>query len=686
MRASILVGLLALAAFVLPATASAASSTPRTYRVTDVRSAADRAAVARTGAAIVEVDHGAVIVTASTSDRRRLRRAGFKVRTLKQARRAVPKRGGRPRAGTTAFPGADANYHDYAEMSAQTLAVANAYPSIVQRFSIGTSYEGRTIWALKISDNVGTDENEPEVLFNANQHAREHLTVEMALYLLDELTQDYGSDTAITNAVNGREIWLVPMVNPDGVEYDIATGAYRMWRKNRQPNAGSSSVGTDLNRNWGWQWGCCGGSSGSFSSETYRGASAFSAPETQVLRDFVNSRVINGTQQIRAGIDIHTYSELILWPYGYTFNDTAPGLSADEQATFATLGRAMATTNGFTPEQSSDLYIADGTIIDWLWGQHKIFAYTFELYPTTSNPGFYPPDEAIPAQTSRNRAAVLMLLDHADCPYKAIGKEAQYCGGPDTTPPTVGTVTPAAGATNVATNAKVTVAFSEPMNQASAQSAFSLVRSSDSAAVAGSFSWSGNTMTFTPAAALSNSAGYAASVSTAAEDTAGNNLATATSWSFTTAAVSTTVTAFPSSATIQSGSLYGGNAASLNSDNNAYYQVSSTTSGTRTTAWYGRVTGVSNALTSLRVVYKGKNTASCSQTVALYNWDTATWVTLDTRSVSTTEVLIDRTASGTLNTYVSGTGTGDVAVRVRCTKTSNFRSQGDLMQIVYARP
>ena len=216
------------------------------------------------------------------------------------------------------------------------------------------------------------------------------------------------------------------MVNPDGVEYDIATGSYRMWRKNRQPN-GTGAVGTDLNRNWGWQWGCCGGSSGSFSSETYRGAAPFSAPETARLRDFVNSRVIGGVQQIKAHIDFHTYSELVLWPYGYTTADTAPGLTANDRNAHETLGRQMAATNGYTPEQASDLYIADGTIDDWLWGQHKIFTYTFEMYPRTSSPGFYPPDEVIGRETSRNREAVLMLEEAADCVYKVIGLT---CGGP----------------------------------------------------------------------------------------------------------------------------------------------------------------------------------------------------------------------------------------------------------------
>jgi hypothetical protein len=89
----------------------------------------------------------------------------------------------------------------------------------------------------------------------------------------------------------------------------------------------------------------------------------------------------------------------------------------------------MANTNGFTPEQSSDLYIADGTSIDWMWGNQAIWAYTFELYPgSAGGGGFYPPDEVIPAQTSRNREASLILAEYADCPYRAIGKEAQYCG------------------------------------------------------------------------------------------------------------------------------------------------------------------------------------------------------------------------------------------------------------------
>jgi hypothetical protein len=415
----------------LLAVPSSVAAQARSYEIDGARTLADRIAIGGTGAAIVEAEHGHVVVTATGAEVRRIKRYGFAVRALKPPRLSGPGKVVR------AFPPADSNYHDYTEMANETASVANANPSRVSRFSLGTSYEGRQLWAVKISDNVGTDEAEPEVLFTAGQHAREHLTIEMALYLLKELTSKYPTDARIRNIVDSREIWIVFNLNPDGSEYDVATGSYRSWRKNRQPNAGSSAVGTDLNRNWSYRWGCCGGSSGTFSSETYRGASAFSAPETQRVRDFVNSRVVGGVQQIKAGIDFHTYSELVLWPYGYTTADTGTGLTLDDRNTLATLGQQMAATNGFTPEQASDLYIADGTIDDWMWGTYKIFHYTFELYPRTSSPGFYPPDEAIPTQTTRNREAVLLLLEAADCPYRVINKQAQYCGSGGPAPVTL---------------------------------------------------------------------------------------------------------------------------------------------------------------------------------------------------------------------------------------------------------
>ncbi|MFC4532683.1 M14 family metallopeptidase [Sphaerisporangium dianthi] len=424
MRRLLLAGLAILALLctsgITGAGASAEPPPNHQYRVEGPSTAVQRTAIAATGAAIDEVAAASVVVTASEAEIAEIKGLGYAVTRLPRPLSPVVPR-------PQDFPSADSGYHNYAEMTATVNQVVASYPSIARKYSYGTSYGGRDLIAIKISDNVATDEGEPEVLFTAHQHAREHLTVEMALYLLNLLTGSYGSDSRIAGLVNSREIWILPDLNPDGGEYDIASGSYRSWRKNRQPNSGSSSVGTDLNRNWAYRWGCCGGSSGSASSETYRGASAESAPEVRALANWVRGRVVGGTQQIKSNIDFHTYSELVLWPYGYTYNDTAAGLTADDQNAFATLGRNMAGTNGYTAQQASDLYITDGTINDWLWGTYKIFSYTFEMYPKGSSPGFYPPDEQIVTQTTRNKEAVLRFLEYSDCVYRIIGKQAQYC-------------------------------------------------------------------------------------------------------------------------------------------------------------------------------------------------------------------------------------------------------------------
>jgi carboxypeptidase T len=400
-----------------PATVAQPSETAAEYRVDGVKTVEQRDAVTGTGVAVNSAEHGGLNITATPSEIKRVQALGFRVQ-----RQELPVSPGA--ALPFDFPSADSRYHNFAEMTAELNQALADHPTLISRRVIGRSYQNRDIVALKISDNVATDESEPEVLFTAHQHAREHLTVEMALYLVSLFTDSYATDPQIRNLVDSREIWIVPDMNPDGGEYDIATGSYRSWRKNRQPNSGSSNVGTDLNRNWDYNWGCCGGSSGSTSSATYRGPSAASAPEVRVVADFVRSRVVGGRQQIITHIDFHTYSQLILWPYGYTNNDLGPGLTQVDRDTHARLGQMMAQTNGYTPEQSSDLYITDGSIGDWLWGVHRIYTYTFEMYPGASGSGggFYPPDEVITREVTRNRAAVVLLLDYSDCPRRVIGQ------------------------------------------------------------------------------------------------------------------------------------------------------------------------------------------------------------------------------------------------------------------------
>ncbi|MFD4261559.1 M14 family metallopeptidase [Streptomyces sp. NPDC058534] len=392
------------------------SVTADAYEVTGVRTAAERTALVRTGASIETVGDDSVVITADARVLDTVRARGYRVAPL-----AAPARKGKPQAGD--FPAGDTGYHTYAEMTTAVDQAITAHPDIVSKRVIGTSYEGRDLIAVKISDNVSADEDEPEVLFTHHQHASEHMTVEMALYLIDEFSSKYGSDQQVTTAVDGREIWIVPDANPDGGAYDISGGQYRWWRKNRQPTPGTSYVGTDLNRNWAFKWGCCSGSGDQPYYGTYRGPAAESAPETQALADFVRSRVVGGRQQITAAIDFHTAGRLVMWPWGWTQDATTDGMTQDDADAYAAIGDEMAAGNGYTPQKLSALYTSDGSIADWLWGDQKIFAFAIELYPSGPDNGHYPPDEAIGPETAMNRGAVLKLLGNADCVYRAIGKE-----------------------------------------------------------------------------------------------------------------------------------------------------------------------------------------------------------------------------------------------------------------------
>ena len=319
-------------------------------------------------------------------------------------------------ATATEFPSGREGYHSYTELTTEVAAVAAAHPDIVSLFSIGKSYQGRDLWAVKISDNVNVDEAEPEVMFDGTHHADEHMATEMTLHILHWLVDGYGVDQRITNIVNTREIWIVFLVNPDGAEYDIAGGKFHFWRKNRQPIPHSSAIGTDLNRNYSYRWGSGGRTSTNPKAITYHGPYAFSSPEDRAMRDFMASRVVNGRQQIRAAITFHEYGRLVMWPYGYTLANVPSDMTKQDQSALAIIGKHMAATNGYRPEQASDLYVSDGTSRDYQYGVYRIFSYTFELSAKD-----YPDDSLIASETGRNKEAVLYLMERAWCPLSVLG-------------------------------------------------------------------------------------------------------------------------------------------------------------------------------------------------------------------------------------------------------------------------
>lgn len=402
----------ALFGLALPAQASRGDSDPppALYAITLAAADADaRTRLAETGVAIDAVGRGAVTTIVDAAGLAHLRARGL-----------------HPQEVTPLdFPPADSAYHNYDEMLAAIARAATAYPDITRVVTAGLSLEGRPIPAVRISAAPDGDESmKPAVLFMALHHAREHLTVEMALEVIRLFTEGYDRDPALTNLVNTREIWVLPNVNPDGGEYDIATGVYRYWRKNRRLNL-DGSYGVDLNRNYGYRWGGP-GSSPWPDSDTYRGPAPFSEPETRAVRDFVLAH-----PNVTAAITFHTYGELILYPYGYTAAALPPDMDPDDRRAFVALAQQMAETNGYTPQQANALYTTSGDTVDWLYGERRIFGFTFEMYPAGAYPGFYPPGDVIERETRRNNEAVTYLTAVADNPRKVIGL------GGDATPPAV---------------------------------------------------------------------------------------------------------------------------------------------------------------------------------------------------------------------------------------------------------
>jgi carboxypeptidase T len=339
--------------------------------------------------------------------------------------------GGGGASAAPRFPRGDGAYHTYPELTTELRAVADAHPNIVQLSTIGKSYQGRELWMLKISDNAAADESEPEVLITGLTHAREHLSVEQSLAIIRWLVDGYGNQPRITQIVNSTELWIVPMLNPDGGEWDIRGGRYHSWRKNRQPTPGSSAIGTDINRNFGYRWGCCGGSSSNPFDIVYRGPHRFSTPEAAAERDFVNSRVIGRNQQIKLALSFHSFGEQILFPYGYTRKALPPDMIPRDRKAMRALAVGIGARNGYHPLQESHLYITDGTFLDWGYGNARILTFTIELAPrTTSQGGFYPRGKRVRPLTEHNRKALLWFIEQAQCPYRAAGITPQCVSSP----------------------------------------------------------------------------------------------------------------------------------------------------------------------------------------------------------------------------------------------------------------
>ncbi len=317
-----------------------------------------------------------------------------------------------------------AGYRDYQTLTSELDSIASTYASITSLTSLGesrdflyyldgndayTDYQ-HEVWCLKLSDNPDTDEDEPNVLFAAEIHAREPIGLEVDMNLLYYLLEGYGNDDQITDWINSTQIWFVPLINPDGHKL-VIDGTHLMHRKNMRDNNSnglpdlSATDGVDLNRNFGYVWGD-NGSSNNPQSQLYHGPNAWSEPETVYIRDLIQAHKFYG------GITYHSYGEYVLYPLGHL-----PGASSYDHAIMDELAVQMAAvtpkiggSGNYQPMQSVDFgYTCQGTLGDWGYAEERVFTFTIELANT-----FIPPAYQVPTICEDNLAGALLMLDRVN--------------------------------------------------------------------------------------------------------------------------------------------------------------------------------------------------------------------------------------------------------------------------------
>lgn len=297
------------------------------------------------------------------------------------------------RAESRAQRGADffADYRAPSEIDAYLNELVTLRPDLAQLLTVGTTIEGRTIRAIRITGPaVPGEPTRPTIIINAGQHAREWIAPATAMWAVERLILDHGINAETTDLVNRVNWIIVPSLNRDGYQYSI--DSTRLWRKNRRNN-GDGTFGVDLNRNWSYQWGGA-STSGSGSSDLYRGTGPFSEPESSALRDFVLAQ-----PNVKALIDLHSYSQLILGPWGYS-RAVLPPRELELRATGDAMQAAMVSTHGTIYQEGLGvdalIYEASGVLPDWSFFQVGALSWTYELRDTGSFGFTLPPNQIIP--------------------------------------------------------------------------------------------------------------------------------------------------------------------------------------------------------------------------------------------------------------------------------------------------
>ncbi|XP_004677102.1 PREDICTED: carboxypeptidase A1 [Condylura cristata] len=294
-----------------------------------------------------------------------------------------------------------ATYHTLDEIYSFMDMLVAENPQLVSKMEIGRTYENRPIYVLKFSTGAN---NRPAIWIDTGIHSREWVTQASGIWFAKKITQDYGQDTVITSILNNMDIFLEIVTNPDGFAFTHSKN--RLWRKTRSVTAGSSCVGVDPNRNWDSAFGMPGASNNPC-TETYHGKNANSEKEVKSIVDFVKSH-----GNIKGFISIHSYSQLLLYPYGYTKTPCRDQQELDQLAAAAV--KALASLYGTKYTYGSTyttIYQASGNTVDWTYDQGIKYSYTFELRDT-GRYGFLLPASQIIPTAQETWLALLTIMEH----------------------------------------------------------------------------------------------------------------------------------------------------------------------------------------------------------------------------------------------------------------------------------
>lgn len=312
-------------------------------------------------------------------------------------------------------------YATVAETFAQAEAWETEHPDLVQWVDIGDSWEktqnpdeGHDIRVLLLS-NQNIMGPKPSIFIMSSVHAREYSPAGVNFMLARTLIENYGVDPTVTWLLDHHQFHLLLQANPDG-RVHAETGLF--WRKNTNDNfcSGTSTRGIDLNRNFDFQWGCCNGSSGNACSEVFRGPFAASEPEIQAIQDYVreifpdqrDGDPSSPAPSDATGIfvDVHSAGGLVLWPYGFS----AQSVPNPEHRP---LGRKLAFFNDYDPLPISQFTIADGSTVDYTYGELGVASLAYEL-----GSNFFQSCSSFEATVGPdNRDSLLYLARHARTPY-----------------------------------------------------------------------------------------------------------------------------------------------------------------------------------------------------------------------------------------------------------------------------